>query len=347
MLGIRQARMLALFGGALLLLVLLLPPPVQAATAPPAVSNIRLTLRTDHRLGITWDVPAVYYSPGVHGVVRITRGYTPAASPTAGYAVPVWNRTAETPSCLPFLTPDVVYTLAVWVNDHGTYSARRSISVRTLKDTTPAMGFGLTSKQSSIAEDGHVQVLLIRELECEEYSGFRIIRNTRQTLTGATAWWVPGNGHAFLDHGIPGLKPTTDQRIYYWIIGRDRAGNWGQHYMAFVMAFGNRFVSGHVSGTRNVQLTIACCPDNDDGSPKWRASVVVSPGDFTLAVPAGWYGLCAVTLGAATAQEADPRCWIKRNGVYSAESRDYDAPGSFPTHEIDLVNAPTFSDVAF
>src|SRR3954466_4172616 len=79
------------------LAALLVPAtPSSAATAPPPVSSITVTERTAHRVTISYAVPAAYYSPGGGGVVRLTRGHTPAASPTAGYAVPVTGRTART-----------------------------------------------------------------------------------------------------------------------------------------------------------------------------------------------------------------------------------------------------------
>jgi hypothetical protein len=338
--------MLALTGSAGLLLVLLPPEPVQAATAPPPVSSIRVTLRTDHRLGITWDVPAVYYSPGVHGVVRITRGYTPAASPNAGYGVSVWNRTAETPQCFPLLTPDVVYTFAVWVNDNGTYSARRSLSVRTLKDTTPAMSFSVQSWRPAIADDGDPEVSLMWERECEDYAGFRIVRNTHRTLTGATTTWVSGNIHAFLDHGIPDLDASTpDQRVYYWIIGRDRAGNWGEHYATAVVVWGTQTVSGHVSGSVKKAVYIACCANWFDGAPQWFDAVLVDPavdgGAFTLRVPPGRYGVCAETQSGTGGE-----CWVRSNGSYTAGGWDGSLE-TFPSSEIDLVNASSFSGVQF
>lgn len=347
----RQARTLGGIGGVALLLGLLPALPAAATPPPPPVSNIRVTLRTDHQLGITFDVPAVYYSPGVVGVVRITRGYTPAASPTAGYWVGVWNRTAETPTCPPFLTPDVVYTFAVWVNDHGTYSARRSFSVRTLKDTTPAALFAVRSLRSSIAEDGDPQVSLLWERACDEYAGVRIIRNTTPTLTGATVLWSDGNTHAYLDHGIPGLRATiAGQRVYYWLIGRDTAGNWGQHYTASSLVFGDRTITGHVSGTRSVDVFVACCANSFDNNPQWSDSTVVNPsvnnGDFALHVPAGWYGVCVSNHGATTAQDANSRCWVQTAGVYAAQAWDGNWE-NFPSAEIDLRSASTFGGIAF
>ena len=289
--------LLAAVGTLLLVLVLLPATPARAGTVPPPVSNIRVTLRTDHRLAVTWDVPAVYYSPGVVGVARLTRGATPAATPTSGYFMAVHGRSAETPSCSPLLTPDTTYTVAVWVNDHGAYSARRSLTVRTLKDTTAPDVFAVQSRTSAIGEDGDPEVKLIWERECDDYAGVRIVRNTRPTLTGGTVLFAAGNVHAYLDHDIPGTSATSpNQTLYYYLIALDKAGHFAAHYTATSVVFGDRTITGTVSGTqdRYVSITTGLA---GDGSPLYRQAVLVKPSTgnraFTFRVPAGRYQVCA------------------------------------------------------
>ena len=63
--------------------------PQASTTAPPPVSSLVVSARYDHTLVIGWAVPAAVYAPGASVVVRLTRGATPAASPSTGYAVPV------------------------------------------------------------------------------------------------------------------------------------------------------------------------------------------------------------------------------------------------------------------
>src|SRR6185437_9696894 len=157
-------------------------PAASAATAPPAASQLQVVHRTDHSLTIKFAVPAAYYHPGAGAVVRITRGYTPAATPGAGYSVGSIDSAHEAQAGPnPPLRANLAYTFAVWIRDSGVYSKRATITTATLKDTTAPDSVSYLTSQAALAGGQPRVVLTWQNPCCDTLGPVRIVRNTKPT----------------------------------------------------------------------------------------------------------------------------------------------------------------------
>jgi len=262
--------------------------PAGAVSAPPAASNLAVPYRYDHTLVLTFSVPAAFYDAGAGAVVRMTAGRTPASSPTTGYAVPT---TGHTVTVRP-LTASTCYTFAVWIRDHGLYSARRTITSLTLADVTPpATLYSLLAgiKSTASATPG-IALTLTYARDDVDIAGIRIVRNTAPTSSGATVLWVAGKPVTYVDtaphaHGV---------RYYYWAIPRDTTGHYAAHYAAASLLQN----TWRISGTYDTDTTSegfhgdvvsydttgqqVRTDDNyyDGGTSSWHLDV--APGQYTV-----------------------------------------------------------------
>lgn len=227
--------------GVVAVAALLTPAPARGAQPPPPVSNLRVYARYDHTLRLSWSVPAAAYHPDGTVVVRMTRGYTPAASPTAGYAVP-FLRYATAAQARP-LTAGVAYTFAVWVRDGTAYSARRTVTASTRMDVTPPGDLASVSNGVTItgAATASARLTFAYRGSDPDIAGVRVVRNTVRTTTGGTVLFVPGQAQTFTDP----MMLARNTRYYYWALPRDTSGHYAQHYVATTVDTTFRRISGH------------------------------------------------------------------------------------------------------
>lgn len=323
--------------------------PAAAATAPPPVSTITVTERTAYGLGIAFVVPAAYYAPNSGGVVRITRGYTPASTPSAGYAVPVVGRTAHTPESSS-LTANVVYTLAVWVRSNGLYSARRTIALITRPDTVGDLRSSVSVGGPTYGPFG-VRVSLSWENPAGPLKAIRIVRNTAPTTTGGTVVTLPGSARSYVDTALPSIvcdlsAPTgcSTEPVRYWVLPESSTSGFADRYLRTDAVVGSRTISGTVSG--NFRGIIAfCCPNPIDGSATGvtgaSADPAVNGGAFTVHVPPGVFSVCT---GGATNGNTG-KCWVVNNGVGSAQPWDGTLDSGQLDPTIDMTTQTTYPDV--
>lgn len=277
-----------------------------AAAAPAPVSGLSVTDRTDHHIWVHFDLPADPQTV----VARLTRGYTPAATPNAGYFVGVGNHIVQPGSFGAVLTADTVYTIAFWVRQGSVYSARRTVTARTLKDTTRPADLEVPwAPAPSVDPQGEAQVQLVwSAIDVEEdLAGTRIVRNTAPTTTGGTVFFVPAPHHSFVDDNPPVPADVTGPQpvVHYWLLSRDRAGNFGAHYQRLDVVVANRTLRGHVAPGTTLVTEILCCPKTDDVDTDrlvagGYAAIALTSGDYTIHVPPGVYALCGERLGAST-----------------------------------------------
>lgn len=333
----------------------LVTPPVPASAAtvrPPAVSQLKLIRHTDHSLAISFAVPAAYYHPGAGVVVRITRGHTPAATPTAGYAVqaPVYPHEAQAgPN--PALGADLAYTFAVWIRDNGVYSSRQTLTARTLKDASPPDDVTGVEARATLVDGMPRVVLSWKNPCCDEVSTIRIVRNTEPTTTGGTVVDVPAANQAWADDNLPDsivnnpdpFDYTTDP-LYYWVLARDRAGHWSRSYASTDVVVASRTISGHVSGTDRF-VVVYCCP-----GPTGELSGVTSKGaldgSFTVHLPPGRFTICSGDNHPA-GDDPTAACWVAE-----PDGTGHTIPWSgynddVPTASIDLDSAKSYDAVRF
>lgn len=296
------------------LVVGLVAAPTASAAGPPAVSHLRAVAVKDHSLEITYDVPATYYASGTGLVARITRGYTPAASPTTGYPASDYyyqKRVLSDPHG--FLTADTVYTFAIWLHTGGGYSPRATISLRTTIDTTPPASPDAMTAAPRLDGLGRARVLLTWPTPTDDdIVQAAISVNTRNTPVGAPTYYTTGTA-AWIDDNLPaivfrnsrdGTSGYTRAPVYYFVKLRDRAGHWSRSTTPAYTAVGTRTVRGHAAhaGTR---ISVTCCPSPIDGSTPSVASVVEPAGDFELYLPPNVYDVSGGTT--ATSYPADLR----------------------------------------
>jgi hypothetical protein len=318
-----------------------------AATAPPPVSGITVTERTAHRVTITYLVPAAYYSPGGGGVVRLTRGYTPAASPTSGYAVPVTGRTART-TLDPSLTPNVAYTFAVWVRVGNAYSARRTITVITRPDVVTELKSAASVTPGSF-DLAHTQVRLTWRNPAGPLKAIRIVRNTAATTTGGTVTTLPGTATSFTDPSLPdsvcGGRTTgcSTAPVYYWVILESTIGGFADRYVRSDVVVGSRTITGTVSRGSSGVVAL-CCQNFGDGEnllvAHAAADPAVSGGAFTMHVPPGVYAVC--TFADNPPQNQFGTCWSTAGG---GSTEVWWEVGGDPTPTVDVRTAPSYNGV--
>ncbi len=320
-----------------------------AATAPPPVSNITVTERTAHRIAISYVVPAAYYSPGGGGVVRLTRGYTPAATPSAGYAVPVTGRTART-TLDPGLTPNVAYTLAVWGRANGQYSARRSVTVVTRPDVVTALS-GVASVSGPSYSPTGPQVRLTWRNPAGPLKAVRIVRNVGPTTTGGSVVVLSGSAQSYVDTTLPAQVCGAAYRttgcstapVHYWVIPESTTGGFAEHYVRADVVVGSRTISGTVSAG-NSGIVALCCQNLGDAEDLPVADASADPGvdggAFTVHVPPGVYTAC--TFADAPPQNVWGSCWSTNGG---GTKETWWEVGGDPTPTIDLRTATSYTGV--
>lgn len=296
--------------------------------APAPVSNLRVTRRGDHVLYVGWSVPAIAYSPGASVVARLTRGYTPAPSPTSGYFVQVDSPRPIDAWASP-LTANAVYTFAVWVQDHGVYSARRTVTVTTSKDVTPPRDLGSLKAEQVVTGTSQPQVRLTLGYAGDpSLAGARIVKNTRDTTTGGTVIYLHGDPTSYLDTYVD-KAVSFGTHYYYWALPQDTAGNYARHYVgASVLVHGLREASGTLEPPANysgfpgsVSLYDASGQDVADAFPDQ------TDGSWQVSVPPGKYTVC----GSVPADDPDlhfqyvPACWSP-GGNYNWDGNTADFP---------------------
>ncbi len=324
-------------------------PGSSAATAPPPVSNITVTERTAHRITISYVVPAAYYSPGGGGVVRLTRGSTPAASPTAGYAVPVTGRTART-TLDPALTPNVAYTLAVWVKANGQYSARRTVTVVTRPDVVTALAGAASVSGPSYSPTGP-QVRLTWRNPTGPLKAVRIVRNVAPTTSGGSVVVLNGSAQSYVDTTLPAQVCGASYRttgcstapVHYWVMPESAAGGYADRYVRADVVVGSRTISGTVSAG-NQGVVALCCQNLGDAEDLPVADAAADPGvdggAFTVHVPPGVYTAC--TFADAPPQNVWGQCWSTKGG---GTKETWWEVGGDPTPTIDLRTATSYTGV--
>lgn len=327
-----------------------------AATAPPAASQLKVVQRTDHSLTIKFAVPAAYYHPGAGVVVRITRGYTPAPTPTTGYGVTNIYTTHEAqagPNSP--LGANLAYTFAVWIRDSGLYSKRATITATTLKDTTGPDPVSYVSSQAGLA-GGRPRVVLTWDNPCcDQLSYVRIVRNTKATTTGGTVFNVPASSQAWVDDNLPNAIVNNPEPgdfstapLYYYLIPVDASGNVAARYVGTKIVVASRTISGHVSGADRY-VYVYCCPGETGESVgvtgQGGLGDSVNGGAFTIHVPPGVFTICSGDN--LTANDPTGACWIA-TGPASGHTTPwfgYDEDVAAPT--IDLTSATSYTVVQF
>ncbi|MET0695248.1 MAG: hypothetical protein ABWY56_15045 [Propionibacteriaceae bacterium] len=350
-------RLVVLIEGLILLLtasVLLGRVPAAAATTPPPASQLRLSDRSDHMLELQFAVPAAYYHPGASAVVRITRGRTPAASPTAGYPVQTNTLHQARAGSNPPLGAEVAYTFAVWIIDGGKLSPRATLTATTLKDTHPPDDIIAAHAAPGISPGPRVIVDWANPC-CDELDTVQIIRNTKNTPVGGTVFNVPAAPQAWADEHLPASIDdyTRSQRfsaapLYYFLKIKDKAGNYSRFDTRTDVVFASRTISGTVTG-KDRYLRVYCCTgingaayvsglEGLDGS--------VNGGKFTVNLPPSSYTICT---GGEHQGEHDPTasCWVPGpNGTGTKRPWDGTDEG-VPSPTIDLTINKSYDDVHF
>jgi hypothetical protein len=332
-------------------------PAASAATAPPAASQLQVVHRTDHSLTIKFAVPAAYYHPGAGAVVRITRGYTPAATPAAGYSVGSIDSAHEAQAGPnPPLGANLAYTFAVWIRDSGVYSKRATITTATLKDTTAPDSVSYLTSQAALAGGQPRVVLTWQNPCCDTLGPVRIVRNTKPTTTGGTVFNVPAASQAWVDDNLPdsivnnpGVFDYSTAPLYYYVIPRDAAGHFARYYTGTKIVVASRTISGHVSGSDRY-IAVFCCPDDI----LWQSVLVtsldglgdgVNGGAFTVHVPPGVFTICSGDN--LHANDPTATCWVA-TGPASGHTTSWDGFDegiALPT--MDLTSATTYTAVEF
>lgn len=224
--GPRRRAVVAAVATAVIAQLILGPGAARAAVPPPPVSALGAVVG-DHAASVFFSVPAAYYDPGAGGVVRLTVGHTPAASPTSpAYPVPVSGRTAKATG---YLHANTTYTFAIWVRDHGLYSSRRTITVITERSYSAPLPLAELSATQTVASGGHVAIDLRFGYASvdRDQTGVRVVRNTVDTTTGGTVFVIAGRPAGFVDatrlaHGV---------RYYYWAVPFDTSGYFAHRWL--------------------------------------------------------------------------------------------------------------------
>ncbi len=320
-----------------------------ALAAPAPVGGLTVTDLTDHHIWVHFDTPA----DPTTVVSRLTRGYTPAATPGAGYAVPVANHIVQPGSTGAPLTADTVYTIAFWVKQGSAYSARRTVTTRTLNDTHRPDDLEIPwAPAPSVNARGEAQVQLVWDaVDVEEdFLGTRIVRNTAPTTTGGTVFFVPAPQHTFLDVAPPMNADITGPQpvVHYWVISEDRSGNFSPHYKRLDVVVANKTLRGHVAAGQTLLTNVLCCPADGDvyihRIYTGYDAIALAPGDFTIHVPPGVYGLCGERLSSS----APPLCYAQHpDGTLYTYPGTSTEDGDVPLPTLNLVTNTSLSGLDF
>lgn len=343
-LGVALALVASVFVGRL---------PATAATPPPPVSQVRVIQKTDHQITIQFAVPAAYYHPGARAVVRITRGKTPAASPTAGYEVRANTRHEAQAGPNPALGAGVAYTFALWIIDGGQLSKRATLTTTTLKDTTPPEDLLAVHAKATINSGPRV-VLDWANPCCDELDTVRIVRNTKPTTVGGNVFTVPAAAQAWVDDQLPAsIVNNEDQSfsadpLYYWLRIRDKAGHYSLRYVGTKVVVGSRTISGTVTG-KNRFVVAYCC--NGGFESRYVTSLAdlngsVNGGRFSLIVPPGRYTICT---GDMFGRDGEPTasCWVPGPDGTGTKQSWSGFNEDVPPDNIDLRSTRSYDGVRF
>jgi len=259
-------------------------PQTTTTTPPPPVSSIAVTARYDHTLTIGWAVPAAVYTPGASVVVRLTRGVTPAASPTTAYAVPVTFPRSATARPL---TSSAAYTFAVWVRDGaGHYSARRTITTSTLEDVTAPRLTSFGGSGHLSADTSRITVAASWTTNDVEAVRARIVRSATPSLTGGVLVTSAAPPGAFTDT-VP-----HEGTWYYFLRLTDASGVSSPWLYRRLETWGHRIrgslgTSSYVDGF----LSVYDSSGNQAGTVSSLAND--GPDSYAMEVPAGRFTVCA------------------------------------------------------
>lgn len=300
-----------------------LTQPAAAATAPPAVSQLQVDHRYDHTLMISWHNPTA----GASAVVRLTRGRTPAATPTAGYAVPVNDGRFATARPL---GAGLAYTFAVWVRDgDGHYSARTTLTTSTRADVTPPPPLeSAKARWASDPFDARRVQLSWNRPEIVDFDGVRIVRNTTATPTGGTVLESAYPGSDLTDY-----TASLDRDYWYYFAVRDTSGNLSPYVSARVER------AGTISGTITLgdptgsQVTVY----DGSGALVADAGPIYPDGSWSVQIPPGTYTVCGVA-ATVRGEPYTPGCW---NGT---DVSDYDHDSGLPPDAVGTVVVTTGED---
>lgn len=283
--------------------------PQASTTAPPPVSSLVVSARYDHTLVIGWAVPAAVYAPGASVVVRLTRGATPAASPSTGYAVPVtFPKSARARP----LTSSATYTFAVWVRDGaGHYSARRTITTSTLKDVTAPRLTSFGGSGHLTADAGRITVTASWTTNDVEAVRARIVRSATRSLTG---------GVLVASAAGPGVFTDTvphEGTWYYFLRLTDASGVSSPWLYRPLEALGHR-VRGHVLSDPYLEtyLSVLDVSGNQAGSSSSLA--LDGPGSYATDLSAGRYTVCVTYVPVPDShfpEEVHHFCWTPAGAV--------------------------------
>lgn len=280
-----------------------------STTAPPPVSSLAVTARYDHTLIIGWAVPAAVYAPGASVVVRLTRGATPAASPSTGYAAPVTFPKSATARPL---TSDATYTFAVWVLDGaGQYSARRTITTSTLKDVTPPRltSFGGSGHLSDDA--GRITVAAAWTTNDVEAVRARIVRSATPDMTGGVLVASAAAPGAFTDT-VP-----HEGTWYYFLRLTDASGVSSPWLYRPVVALGHR-VRGHVESDTYFDTFLMVLDASRTPARLSSPVALDGPGSYTIDLSAGRYTVCVTYSPVPDShfpEEVHHYCWTPAGAV--------------------------------
>jgi hypothetical protein len=322
----------ALLAAATALAVVLGDAPVAlAATAPPAVSHLRVEHRYDHTLVVSWWSPAAAYGAGAGVVVRWTRGHTAAASPNVGYAAIVARGRFST---VTRLTANVPYTFSVWVHDgSGHYSKPTHLTTTTLVDVTaPGSPVLAESGNTLTAAVKPVVTLTWTNPVAPDLGGVQILRNTQNTWTGARVLASLKTGTSFVD-----TTPAGDTKYFYYLAEVDTSGHRSRYEPTVVTTFSRR-----LSGTVTLHDptpgdTTAVVAVTDNPSVNFQVfEVTVSAGTATWQVNlhAGKYAVCVKVIGYVTG------CWTPAGTVDEDETHDIPAAAE---DAVDLTTTPALT----
>jgi len=259
------------------------------ASGVSPVAHLRVAARYDHTVRLAFDPPPEAYTYK-YPVVRMTRGHTPAARPTDGYAVPLL-RAPKLAQARP-LAANTVYTFAVWVPGGGVgayqhFSARRTITVRTRRDVTAPRALRPSVRADLVGATVQPQVDLSWTTRDPDVAGVRVLRTTsdwaRATLLTASA-----RGSNYLDRSA-GLR--RDTRYTYYLAARDFAGHLGPYVKVSVVTNARRIggtLTRNADGYGEVLLS-------DATQRSWTVRRGATADDWLAAVPPGAYTVCEVT----------------------------------------------------
>jgi hypothetical protein len=140
----------------------------------------------------------------------------------------------------------------------------------------------------------------------------------------------------------------SDAPLYYFVIARDKAGNFSRTYAKTSVVVGSRTISGHVSGS-NRFVAVYCCP-GDTGelslvTTKGGLGENVNGGAFTVRVPPGVFTICEGDN--TTSNDPTATCWTDDPGPGGHTTPWGGFNEQVPTATIDLRSATSYDEVDF